>query len=460
MTFPLARPSTAAPIQRHRRLLLTLPAAFALPMLTACGGGSDLIYETEQALYMVGEAITPNKPREPIDPPRATANMKPTFSVKPPLPAGLTLNAQTGVISGTPTKLKRQATYTISATARDVQGCAEARLRITVTGRGDWRPAATIPGARQAASMSPLSGRRFMFAGGLRDGLPTNTVEIYNEATGTWSTAAPMLRDRDIPLAVVLKNGRVLVLSGDIYHPEPGGAEIYDPVANTWTATGRMKEVRTLCTATLLPSGKVLVAGGINPNLPTPLILDTVELYDPDTGVWTVLTTRLATARAVHAAALLPDGKTLLLAGGNGITTAELYKVDGSATKAIPFGGLGRWHQAVKLDDGSVLVMSDASNESRRFNPANASWTTAVMVGGARVLPTVTVLADGRVLVAGGESNTAEIYNPDVNRWTAADAMDAARMGAASALLGDGSVLVVSGYGNGDIVDASERYIP
>ena len=53
--------------------------------------------------------------------------------------------------------------------------------------------------------------------------------------------------------------------------------------AATWTYTGLLGTARYLHTATLLPNGKVLVAGGNT----AAGITTSAELYDPSAGTWT-----------------------------------------------------------------------------------------------------------------------------------------------------------------------------
>src|SRR6266436_4800583 len=86
----------------------------------------------------------------------------------------------------------------------------------------------------------------------------------------------------------------------------------------SWTATGSMNTARYDHSATLLPSGKILVAGGFG--------MTTAELFDPATGTWTAA--GLPTARQNHTATLLPSGKVLVAAGHNSsgsLSSAELY---------------------------------------------------------------------------------------------------------------------------------------
>src|SRR5437773_2140456 len=93
------------------------------------------------------------------------------------------------------------------------------------------------------------------------------------------------------------------------------GLALVQPCAGTpfeFEETGSLATARILHTATLLPNGKVLVAGGYNNDNPE---LASAELYDSASGTWSA-TGSLNTARYAHTATLLPNGK-VLVAGGD-----------------------------------------------------------------------------------------------------------------------------------------------
>ena len=63
------------------------------------------------------------------------------------------------------------------------------------------------------------------------------------------------------------------------YNGSPlSSAELYDPATGSWSSTGSLGTAREFHTATLLPSGKVLVAGGEYSGFTAS---SSAELYDP-----------------------------------------------------------------------------------------------------------------------------------------------------------------------------------
>src|SRR5207249_6657049 len=101
--------------------------------------------------------------------------------------------------------------------------------------------------------------------------------------------------------ATLLQNGQVLVAGGIT----PGDivtntAELYNADTGTFTPTGSMQKARVGFSATRLPGGKVLVEGG---GTDTELATNTAELYDPTTGTWST-TGSMKEPRQQHSAVL------------------------------------------------------------------------------------------------------------------------------------------------------------
>lgn len=84
---------------------------------------TSLSYTTNPAVYLRTTAISPNVPIHGGGPVAS-------YTVSPALPAGLSLNALTGIITGTPTVSTPAATYTV--TASNAYGSTSADLSITV----------------------------------------------------------------------------------------------------------------------------------------------------------------------------------------------------------------------------------------------------------------------------------------------------------------------------------------
>ena len=91
----------------------------------------------------------------------------------------------------------------------------------------------------------------------------------------------PRPRAGDIP-ATLLSDGSILFAGGHLVIDLAASAEIYDPFKGTFTRAASMPTARELHTATLLIDGRVLIAGGDDERCWIPeTILSSAEIYTP-----------------------------------------------------------------------------------------------------------------------------------------------------------------------------------
>ncbi len=124
---------------RTRLLGLALAAALA-PGLPGCGGGGggassppppsnaphSLAYPVPAAVYATSTAIAPNVPTH-------GGGAVDTWSISPALPAGLTFDAATGTIAGTPTAPVPAGFHTVTATNADGQGTTQLSIAVDLS---------------------------------------------------------------------------------------------------------------------------------------------------------------------------------------------------------------------------------------------------------------------------------------------------------------------------------------
>jgi len=298
------------------------------------------------------------------------------------------------------------------------------------TAIGAWTPAGSLAQARSNAAAVLLADGRILITGGDGASGPLQPAEFF-ATDGAVSPAASMNVARSGHFAVALSDGRVLVGGGN----SGGGgatnsAEIYDPSSDSWTLTNPLTQARAGATAALLQDGRVLVAGGDNGGYPS----NTVEIYDPSTGSFSFAGT-LSSPRTKHAMTVLQDGRVLIAGGFDGNTplaTSDIFDPSTGNISAGPSLSVARYgHSATTLLDGRVAVIGGAGQGSNGtvdlasvevFDPASGTFSaSAINLATAREGHQAFLLPNNNnVLIVGGTSAgqvvaASELFTPQIS---------------------------------------------
>lgn len=265
-------------------------------------------------------------------------------------------------------------------------------------------------------------------------------VEVIDADTATdrqYSMFDDMQMTRVGMSATSLTDGRVIAIGGIA----PGGTEPSNEVIEVSSTSGTpvVRKLRAILkfprhghTATRLDDdigSPVLVAGGID-EFGAPV--GQAELFKPlSENVSDSFTASLIIPRHHHQAVRLPDGSVLIIGGldaaGKPILTMELFSLDGGFQKVMPdlpdnAGVLD--FTATTLPDGRVLLTGGRTKDGivtsnafiARLDPFDG--TVDVVPTDRLLVPRAghqaTLLCDGTVLIAGGTATQTEYerYNP------------------------------------------------
>jgi hypothetical protein len=330
---------------------------------------------------------------------------------------------------------------------------------------GGWTMAPSMPAPLMSHQAVMLHDGRVLVLGGESVlGVPTRTAQVYDPATRAWTTLIGMHTARIGFTATVLLDGRVLVVGGiGTQMQDLASAELFDPRAERWSELPALPQSRFSQSASLLPDGRVLLVGGIVNHV----IGRSTLLFDPirDSFVPGPLT------RFPHAqqdTLTMPDQK-ILIAGGYG-GTPEVYDPSASAWQGAGSTPLRIHPTLTLLPNGTVLLVGGTdraehdSTLARIFHPSDDRWTDTAALPVRQNAGISALLPDGQVLIAGGEQvdhhvlKAADVFDVAAQAWRPTAPLHIARSGSTSTLLSDGTILICGGGGFAGALSSCEVY--
>lgn len=406
----------------------------------------SLGYSEKTAAYTAGTAIDENRPH-----PQGGAVSQ--YSVSPSLPPGLAFSTSTGIIGGTPTEPSGAAAYTVTGFAQgipltDPHNPSNATEQLTIS----VADAVVVPPAP-----SNLAYAHPWAVYGQGEVIEPN-VAFHDGGDVDHYTVQPPL---PAGMRIDPSNGDIVGAPSTLTSNCPDATCTYEVVASgpggsastqvrievaarrSWVPTpGAMAQPRYGFAQVALPDGRILVAGGIaDPNNVTQTILNSAELYDPNTGTFTSAGT-MVSARYGAMAQLLPNGKVLIAGGfgpGGVLAEAELFdpSLAGAADGASPWQATGAMASArsgasiALTNSGKVVVAggtgggSQVLQSSEIYDPQSGAWTAGARLQRSVAYASALAMQDGaQIVIPGGRDNQgnvsslAQVATDPAVKWT------------------------------------------
>ncbi len=189
---------------------------------------------------------------------------------------------------------------------------------------GEWSQIPLYNNIPRFNHFSPVVDGK-LYVGGGNDGNGTvATMEMFDPNTGEWTSKKPMPTHRGLAACVVI-NDNIFVIGGiqlSLTNRTLVGlniVEVYDTKNDTWTQLENMPTKRFGFSAKVV-NGKIFVFGGAS----TGDLYASIEVYDPQTNIWTTNSNNMPTPRYCFTTCLL-DSNIYAIGGWFNGSTGPIY---------------------------------------------------------------------------------------------------------------------------------------
>jgi N-acetylneuraminic acid mutarotase len=289
-----------------------------------------------------------------------------------------------------------------------------------------------LPLANSEMAVAELEGKIYVLGGYPSSRVPQASVQIYDPKTNQWSMAAPLPVAMHHPV-VTGTHGKVYSFGGQLTSGDTPRTLAYDPALNSWADLANMPTARGAGASAVI-GDKVYIAGGRPPGE------NAFEVYDIPNNSWGVLPDLPATyPNRNHIAAAALDGK-VYVAGGryNGGSFSD--PITDSLDMFDPATGL--WTQRARMlrprggvngiaangcffvwgGEGSANEPNGVFPDHDVYNPKTDQWMPLARLPTPIHGVTGAAFIDGLIYIPGGGTSQGgssgstifQVYRPDV----------------------------------------------
>jgi len=157
--------------------------------------------------------------------------------------------------------------------------------------KGTWSAVASMSTIRYYSAATLLQDGKVLVTGGTLTRFPIASAEIYDPTANTWTLTGSMVSARYAHAATLLGDGTVLVTGGEGQSISCGKectgyipfakAEIYNEATGKFTSTAPLSRAVAYHSMTLLGTGRALANGGLGYTATCCVVVNNAEFYTP-----------------------------------------------------------------------------------------------------------------------------------------------------------------------------------